>query len=115
MAVRGIDNQMMIMRSAELAKEAGSELKRSELMQDYLAVQNRAEAELEGTKVAEALAAQEVVIHKDKREREKGERGDAEGKNAAGTGSEPMENPLNAIMEETPPQAENDRIIDIKV
>lgn len=66
MSVRGIENQMQITRAAELAKEASSQLKRTELMQDYQAVQARALAAQEAQKVANTLETQEVVFDKDK-------------------------------------------------
>ena len=65
MSVRGIENQMQITRAAELAKEASSQLKRTELMQDYQAVQARALAAQEAQKVANTLETQEVVFEKD--------------------------------------------------
>ncbi|NLO47743.1 MAG: hypothetical protein GX111_05410 [Clostridiales bacterium] len=41
MSIKGIDNQLMVTRAADYAKEASTQLKRSELMQDYLYVQTK--------------------------------------------------------------------------
>ena len=41
MSIKGIDNQLMVTRAADYAKEASTQLKRSDLMQDYLYVQTK--------------------------------------------------------------------------
>jgi uncharacterized protein (DUF3084 family) len=40
MSIKGIDNQIMITRAAELVRETSAQLKKTELMQDYLNVQS---------------------------------------------------------------------------
>ena len=73
MSIKGIDTQIMVTRAAELAKESSNQIKRNELMQDYMSVQGRLIEEHEKQMVTGLNEAQEVAIQ---RERE-GSRGGA--------------------------------------
>lgn len=65
MSIKGIDTQIMITRSAELVKESSNQLKKNELMQDYMNIQA---AEFERQKkqgVLKASEAGELRLHQD--------------------------------------------------
>lgn len=66
MSIKGIDAQLMVTRAADLAKDSSTQLKKNELMQDYLAVHAKAVEHQEQTKVAKAIESQQVSINKDK-------------------------------------------------
>lgn len=74
MSIKGIDAQIMVTRTAELSKESSNQIKRNELMQDYMSVQGRLMEEHEKQMVTGLQEAQEAVIQ---RERE-GSRGGAD-------------------------------------
>jgi hypothetical protein len=52
MALNGIDAQIMTQRAMDVAKDASNINKRNELMQDFMAVQRKAEDELQDSSVA---------------------------------------------------------------
>lgn len=65
MSIKGIDTQIMITRSAELVKESSNQLKKNELMQEYMNIQA---AEFERQKkqgVIKASEAGELRLHSD--------------------------------------------------
>ena len=64
--LKGIEAQLMVTRTAELARDADAMQRKNDLVRDYLALQTQALAELEKGQVAQTLKAQAVVIHKDK-------------------------------------------------
>lgn len=66
MSIKGIDTQIMVTRSSELAKESSNQLRRTDLMQDYLNVHA---AELERHKqkmVLKTVATEQAKLHTDK-------------------------------------------------
>jgi uncharacterized membrane protein YukC len=52
MALNGIDAQITTQRAMDLAKNASSLNKRNELMQDYMALQRKAEDEIQDTMIS---------------------------------------------------------------
>ena len=52
MALNGIDNQIIAQRAMDIAKDASTMNKKSELMQDYMALHRKAEDELQDTMVS---------------------------------------------------------------
>ncbi len=113
MSIKGIDNQMMITRTAELAKDATSQLKRGELAQDYLAVQAKALAEHEQGVVQKAQKPHEALIQKDKQGSQQQGQGRQGGGAQADEGEDEGEN-LLAADRLAMPKGEM-RTIDIKV
>ncbi len=74
MSIKGIDAQLMVTRTAELAKESSNQLKKNELTQEYMNIQA---AEFERQKkqmVSKTNAAENLRLHPDK---------DSSGDNAA--------------------------------
>lgn len=67
--LKGIEAQLMVTRTAELARDADAILRKNDLVRDYLALQTQALAELEKGQVAHTPKAQSVVFHKDKQGR----------------------------------------------
>ncbi|NLT57758.1 MAG: hypothetical protein GXX99_02210 [Clostridiales bacterium] len=66
MSIKGIDAQMMVTRAVDYARESSAQLKKSELMQDYMAVQGRL-LEQQGQKsVGGAQKAEQAGIHPDR-------------------------------------------------
>jgi len=63
MSIKGIDAQMMITRATELTKDSSAQLRKNELMHDYLAAQTRAIETRENQSVARTLKPQEIEIH----------------------------------------------------
>ena len=75
MSIKGIDSQLMITRAAELMKDSSVQLKKNELMQDFLAVQSKVIEEHEKQKVARAQETQEAEIQLERdRDSAQGER-----------------------------------------
>jgi len=64
--LKGIDAQLMVTRTADLAREADIIQRKNDLVRDYLAVQTQALAEQKKLQVAHTLGAQRVEIHPDK-------------------------------------------------
>ena len=67
MSIRGVDGQLMISRSADIAKEVSSAQRKTELSQDFLAIQGKIMAERDGQSVGGAIEVQaaEVRLEKD--------------------------------------------------
>jgi len=65
MSIKGIDAQIMITRTAELARDSSAQLRRNELMQDYLAAQTRALETQEKKSVAKTLNTQKGELRPD--------------------------------------------------
>ncbi|MDR1117320.1 MAG: hypothetical protein LBL09_03625 [Oscillospiraceae bacterium] len=93
MSIKGIDSQMMIARATDFVKESSNQLKKNELMQDYLAVQAKLESEHESNMVTRKthLEQADMKLNKDGKGggeytgREKGKKGKpAEETEAAG-------------------------------
>ena len=64
--LKGIEAQLMVTRTADLAREAGALQRKNDLARDYLAVQAQSLAELERKQVTQALRTQNIVLHTDK-------------------------------------------------
>ena len=64
--LKGIEAQLMVTRTADLARDAGAMQRKNDLVRDYLALQTQALAEQEKKQAPKTLNAQEAVIHKDK-------------------------------------------------
>ena len=64
--LKGIEAQLMVTRTAELAREAGALQRKNDLVRDYLALQTQALADQEKLQVAQVVKAQAVVTHRDK-------------------------------------------------
>ena len=74
--LKGIEAQLMVTRTADLARDASALQRKNDLTRDFLAVQAQALTNQEKQQIAQTLNAQEVVVHKDKQE--KGQQGQAE-------------------------------------
>lgn len=107
MSIKGIDNQMMVTRTAEYSKDAGAHLRKGELVQDYLAAQAKAQAEIDHEKVSQTIKAQEALIHKDRKGQ--GEKG----REAAGKRPPPKKEAPDG--DDTPPVCTGNHRIDIKI
>ena len=73
MALNGIDAQIMAQRAVDAAKYASNLNKKNELMQDYMALQRKAEDEVEDTIVMELERKEDPLITRE----HKGTRQDA--------------------------------------
>jgi hypothetical protein len=103
--LKGIEAQLMVTRTADLAREAGAMQRKNDLVRDYLAQQTQALAEIEKQQVAQALKAQAVVIHRDKQGGGRQEYAEQEGEQREFAEEE----------EYTVPSSGNHTTIDIKV
>ncbi len=95
MALRGVDAQLMITRTAELTKEAGRTQRSHEVSQEQLAERAKAEdrrkrEQVQGTQRSEAARI---------RERQSGGQGSRQGGGRGETGKEPEENGKNSATE----------------
>ena len=64
--LKGIEAQLMITRTADLAKDASAIQRKNDLARDYLAVQAQTLAVNEKQQVAQTTKTQMLAIHKDK-------------------------------------------------
>ncbi|MGI5970212.1 MAG: hypothetical protein ACOX7P_00620 [Oscillospiraceae bacterium] len=76
MSLKGIDAQIMTQRATDFVKNASAANKRNELMQDYMALQRKAEDEARDNAVSEIEQKDEVRITR--------ERGGSGGEEAGG-------------------------------
>ena len=67
--LKGIEAQMMVTRTADLARDANALQRKNDLARDYLAIQTKTLTDQEKQQVAQTLNVQEVMIHKDKQEK----------------------------------------------
>lgn len=79
--LKGIEAQLMVTRTADLVRDAGTMQRKNDLVRDYLALQTKALAEQEKGQVPQTLNAQAVVIHKDKQGDGRQGGGEREGEN----------------------------------
>lgn len=56
----------MVTRTAEMTKDSSVQMKRNELMQDFLSVQNKAMEEHDQHAVTETTKSEEAALHADK-------------------------------------------------
>jgi len=108
MSIKGIDGQIMLAKVTELTRDTNSQLRKNELMQDYMSIQGKLLEEHREQAVTEREEAQRVAIQ---RERE-GSGGSA----GSGHHSSAEESTLlsQADLEEEL-GVDKDRIIDIRV
>jgi hypothetical protein len=66
MAIRGIDAQIMVTRTAEFSKDAVAQLKRNELLQDYLTVQSKETDMREAETVQRTPESEHMALHPDR-------------------------------------------------
>lgn len=62
MSIRGIDAQIMVTRAAELVRDTSVQLKGSERMQDFLAIQAQAQTELDQSTVLKSTESEKVQL-----------------------------------------------------
>lgn len=66
MSLKGIDAQIMVTRTADMAREAVTQLKSGERMQEFLAVQAKEMAEREKSMVSELDKSEKPELRSDK-------------------------------------------------
>ncbi|MDR3278764.1 MAG: hypothetical protein LBT12_08315 [Oscillospiraceae bacterium] len=79
MSIKGIDAQIMVARTTEYVRETDHQMRRNELMQDYLNVQGKLANEAEGQNVIKTVKAEASALHLD----EKGADGGGDGAEGA--------------------------------
>ena len=79
MSIRGIDSQMMINRSPEMAKDTSQQIKRPEITQDYQAIHTRLNEAVEQKRVQNTSESEMELIRADKDGGNKGGRGGQRG------------------------------------
>jgi hypothetical protein len=67
MAIKGIDTQIMVTRTAEYVKESEHQMRRNDLMQDYLNVQGKLASEAAGRNVVKTVKAEASALHPDEK------------------------------------------------
>lgn len=65
MSIEGVNSKIMIHKATEFAREAGSQVKRAEVMQTHLQRQSDAEAKATAAQVNDVYEASEVLIQKE--------------------------------------------------
>ena len=65
MAINGIDAQIGTLRAVDVAKDASNINKKNDLMQDYMALQRKAEDELQDTMVSKLQRKDDPLITKE--------------------------------------------------
>ena len=78
MAIKAIDNQAMIQRTAEYAKDHSIQNKKNELMHDYMTVQGRVEEQRQKNTVGKLLEKNDPKVQREREER--GGRNPSQGK-----------------------------------
>ena len=106
MAIRGIDAQHMVTRAAEFMKDSSQQLRKNELLQDYLAVQSKVIDEKDKKTVSRTLETEKTGLHPDQGGGGSAGYGQAQKKSAGK--AETSEDAANTV-----PAGQN--IIDIKV
>ena len=79
MSIRGIDSQMMINRSPEMAKDTSDHMKRPEVTQDYQAIHSKLNEAVEQKRVQNTSESEMEMIRADKDGGNKGGKGGQKG------------------------------------
>ena len=109
MSIKGIDTQIMINRSADLARDASAMMKRPELQQEALAFQQKIASAQAQSRVSQTQETEMENIKTDKDGGSGGAHGGG-GEGSESDGGEQNEQPAKNML--VPP---GDNVIDIKV
>ena len=72
MSIKGIDAQLMITRAADLARDASQQVRKNELVQDYLSAQMNAQEQFEIQKAPKTNESEKVKLNLDKESEREG-------------------------------------------